>query len=87
MDRGIKESKELMEGVMILSLLLFDRFKDGFQMDDMGAVFKALGEDPKIVEAFKGLSELPHEFKDLSLEEGFELARVVLEHVPKFFKK
>lgn len=80
---GIKESKELIVGIMHIAALLGARLKDGVQIDDFPAFMDGVKEDKAIEEAFKGLGGIPAEMKDLSVGEGFELSVAVLAEVPK----
>ena len=84
--RDVKEMKEMMVGLMEIALLLAKEFKDGVQIDDFMDIFMALKDDPKFMEAFKGLKEIPAEAKDLDLNEGMELAMMVMAYVPKFIE-
>jgi len=80
---GIKETKELLVGVLQVAQLLIERFKDGFQMEDLPVILSKLGFDPKFQEAMKGLNQLPKEVKDIDLNEGVELMMVLLVELPK----
>lgn len=80
---GIKESKELLNGVMSMAVLMVKRFSDGFQVDDLSAILAAMAVDPEFREAIKGLKELPVEVKDIDLQEGLELGMLVLGRVPE----
>ena len=87
---GIKESKELVLGVLKVALVLVEQFKDGVQTSDFAVLFAKLAADEKVREAFKDLDKLPAEFKDLDLQEGFELGSEVVKFVPQIleaFKK
>jgi hypothetical protein len=87
---GIKESKELLSGVMVLAGVLIDRLKDGFQADDLPVILSKLGYDPKVREALKNVQAIPSELKDLDVEEIVQLVMQVVLEVPKLieaFKK
>lgn len=83
MSAGVKESKELVEGVMILSALLLRELKDGFQVADLPVILSKIGSDERLKEAVKGLSEVPAEFKDLTPEEIVQLVVAVVVKVPE----
>lgn len=84
--KDIKEMKEMMVGLMEMALLLAGEFKDGVQLDDFMDIFMKLKDDPRFMEAFKGLKEIPAEAKDLDLNEGMELAMLVMAYVPKLIE-
>lgn len=79
---GIKETKELLEASMVITGLLISRLKDGFGMDDLAPIMTALVSDPTFKEALKGIKEVPKEFGDISIEEGMELAMMVMAKLP-----
>lgn len=80
---GIKETKELLVGVMKMAVLLTNRLSDGFQVEDLSSILAAMAMDPEFREAVAGIKELPAEVKDIDLEEGFELGMLVLKKVPE----
>ena len=85
--RGIKESKELLRGCVVLFKLCVNRMKDGFQLDDLPVLLSKMGYDPELREAMKGVSKIPSEVKDLDLAEIMELASVLLKGVPEVFEE
>lgn len=84
---GVKESKELLVGALRLTGLIIKQLKDGADAGDVTAILSYIASDNDFKEAVKGLGEIPKEFKDLSLVEGFELAGVVLKELPALFKQ
>ncbi len=85
-QHGIKETKELLQGVMSLAILMTKRFKDGFQMDDLSAILAEMSLNPEFRDAVSGLKKLPAEVKDIDLAEGMELGMLVLKRVPEVIK-
>lgn len=85
---GIKESKELLHGLLELSMCLLDVFKDGVQAADAIELFNKITSDEKIKEkffaAFDGYKHLPAEIKDLDAYESVELIAELIAFVPKF---
>lgn len=79
---GIKETKELVTGAFGLGALLYARFKDGVQTEDIVVILDKIKNDPELaaalVAAYNGANEVPHEVKDLSVGESIELAGHVL---------
>lgn len=74
---GIKETKEALEGLNKISLLLIKHLKDGAQVKDaIEAATEVMGSSElktAIAEAFKGITSIPSELKDLDASEIFEL--------------
>ena len=91
---GIKETKEAIAGVNMLAIFLIKRLKDGAGIDDAFALFSKLTTDKEfksvLGEAYDGISKVPAEMKDIDLMEGLEIAKIMLDTVPKYieaFKK
>ncbi len=70
---GIKESKELISGVMVVAACLIERLKDGFQIEDLPVLLMKLGHDPKVSEALSGIDKIPSEFGNLESDEIVQL--------------
>jgi len=83
---GVKETKELLEGVLHLGLVLARALKDGVQIADAKAVLDALLKDEEVKEAVKGVKHIGAELKDLDLGEGLQLGKLLLDYVPKFLE-
>lgn len=82
--KGIKESQELIEVVIgVLGPLFIKRFKDGFQVDDLSAIFAEIALNPEVKKGFEGLSEIPAEFADLDSGEIVQLVLAVVKQAPK----
>ena len=88
MSLGIKETKEAFVGVNELALFLISRLKDGIGMDDAVAAFQKLSTDEdfrnKLLEAVKGIEQVPAEIKDINMQEGMELATLALAYIPRY---
>ena len=84
MKEGIKETKEMIEGLMELSLLMAEQFKDGIDATDFFAIMMKVQGDERYKKAFEGMKEIPIEAKDIDMQEGMELAMMVMKYVPKF---
>ncbi len=84
---GIKETKELVDGLLELSLCLIGVFKDGAQLQDAMELWNKIGKDEilkvKFQNAFDGYKKIPAEVKDMDAFEGVELASVLLAFVPR----
>lgn len=87
---GIKESKELMSGLLELSLVLIDVFKDGVQAKDAIELWYRIGKDEvlkdKFEAAFEGYKKIPSELNDLDVYESVELMQCLITFVPKFIE-
>ena len=83
MEKGIAETKEMLVGIMELSLLMAEVFKDGIQLSDFFTIMMKLQSDPRFVAAFEGIKEVHAEAKDFDLKESIELLTLVGEYVPK----
>lgn len=74
---GIKETKDALEALNKISLLLIKHLKDGAQLKDaleMATEVMAGAElKTAVAEAFKGITAIPSELKDLDSGEIFEL--------------
>lgn len=82
MEKGIKESKELLQGVMTVAGVMVSQLKDGFQLTDLPSIFSRLGYNKKIQTALEGVKEIPSEIKDLDTSEIIELSMVIMAEVP-----
>lgn len=83
---GIKETKELFEAVGVLVEVLIERLKDGFAVEDLASILSKVAFDQKVREGLKDLKKLPAEMKDLDLDEGIELAMILVAKVPKYIE-
>lgn len=90
----IKETKELVKGLLELMKVSAEIFKDGFQAQDIIDGYVKLSADPvkkaALEAALKDINAVPAELKDISLAEGIELVVVVAQELPSLleaFKK
>ncbi len=80
---GIKETKEMIEGLLELTVLLAEVFKDGMQASDFLQIMVSLQSDPRFLEAVKGIQKIPAEVIDINLDESYELLGAVLPYIKK----
>lgn len=87
MEKSVKETKEVLVAVGDLAVLLVEVLKDGVQISDALKIADALMKRPELLielkAALDGIEEVPAELKDISLDEGIELAKVSAEIVKK----
>lgn len=82
-EKGIKEIKEVLEGVFALYDFMKKEAEDGLDWTDAGSLIVKIVDDEefrtKLVDAFQGYEELGGEISDLSFKEGIELVELVLD--------
>ena len=87
---GIKESKEMLVGVMEVALICLEKFRDGVQIGDFVDIYDSVTKDEafkaKLLMAFEGYSKIPDELSDLDTAEMVELAICLLTFLPKITK-
>ena len=87
MEKGTKETKELLVGLNEVTVLLAKAFNDGVQAKDAVEVFDKLKNDPelsaKILAAYNDANLVSEEIKDLSLAEGIELVTIQAKYLPE----
>ena len=75
---GIKETKEAVDGVMQMAMVLVLVLKDGAQLGDIASVIEKISTDEimrqKMQAAMDGITKVPAEMGDCSALEGLELA-------------
>lgn len=85
-QKGIKETKEALEGMITIVCAGLRQLKNGFQIADLIEAFKEIEADPvkkaQVDEALKGVQECPSEISDLSWMEGAELGMAAVKRVP-----
>lgn len=85
--QGIKEAKEVLDGLNEVALLVIGQAKDGIQASDAVAVVEKLLLDSefkaKLVAAVDGIGKVPSELADLDASEIFELGKFEFEQVKK----
>ena len=78
----VKETKEALVALVKLGKEVASLAKDGIDLKDAAALGIKFASDEKfrdvIVEAFSGAVQIPAEVKDISFEEGIELALAVI---------
>ncbi len=83
----VKDTKEMLIAVNELSIFLIGRLKDGIGMDDAMAAFAKMQSDEEFKNimgnAIKGIGNIPKEISDIDIAEGFELAKVQIDYIPK----
>jgi hypothetical protein len=86
----VKETKELLKGLLKLSALLGESFKDGVQAQDLAVIFAKIQSDEvlkaTLIAAYNDANLVQDELKDLSLIEGLELVKIVIEEAPALIK-
>lgn len=84
----IKETKEALDGLMQMSMVLALVLKDGTQIGDIATIFEKIATDSvlrgKIQAAFEGMGKIPDEITHITVQEGMELAMMMLSFVPQF---
>jgi urease gamma subunit len=87
---GIKETKEAVVAVAMLTAFVMEAGKDGYGLDDAIEFAKKLVLDPKFKEVLKaanaGKEHIASELADVGFAEGVELLMVVLPELQKIFK-
>lgn len=78
----MKETKELVVGLLALSAMLAEVFKDGVQVADIGAVLAKVQANPelsaKLVAAYQDIELVKAETKEVSAAEVFEIVAAAL---------
>lgn len=73
---GIKNCKEVMELVKVVSLSMIGAIKvDGFQVDDLMSFLKSPEFEAAIGPALEDIKLVPEELKELDFFDGIALAR------------
>lgn len=86
----VKNVKEVLVALNMVSLVLIKQLRDGFQVADVGAaILEIMASDETkaaLVAAIEGITALPAEIADFQLAEGIELALVQLDYLPKILE-
>lgn len=80
---GVKELTEVLAAIVEIGLVLIQKSKDGFDFSDVVSLVGEKDVVAAITAAVEGISEVPDEIKDLDALEGVELAKTVLDYVPR----
>lgn len=80
MKQGINETMDIVKFMTALGVLIGREVaNDGLQITDVFKLFESDDFRAKAAEAFSGLSTVPSELVDLSIDEGFDLSLAALE--------
>lgn len=83
--QGVKETKEALVGLLRLSKVLAESFKDGVQAADFTIVLAKITGDAALqqalMDAYNGIDKVGTELGDLSLGEGFDLIQASIPEV------
>jgi hypothetical protein len=86
METGVKETKELLTGLIVITKVIAKELKDGFSAQDLVDAFVAVqGDEVKkaaVEAALKDIVAVPAEVKDLKLSETLELVVHLLAELP-----
>jgi len=84
---GIQDVKEVLIASNELTLVVIKHVKDGVAVSDIPAIVSELMTSDSfklaLVDAVKGVTNVPAEIKDIDFTEGMELGKVQLGYVPK----
>lgn len=84
---GVKELKELLEGVGLLAGAYKEIMSDGkVDISDLATAVKLATESEKLVAAFSDLSKVGDELKDMDRDEAKVLVDAVYDVLAKFKK-
>lgn len=79
---GINQTLQLLDGLKVLAVAGKDVAKDGkISIEDLNVLFGVFKDLNKLIEAVKGVNELPSEFKDLDGAEVMQLGQKVYDIV------
>jgi len=84
---GITETKQALEGILELSIVLAYVLKDGAQVVDLLSVWEKVQNDPnvkqKVMAAFSGIANVSEEAKDMDVSEIVELIATMLPFITR----
>jgi hypothetical protein len=87
---GIKETKEVLDGLNSVAEEIISVAKDGLQVKDAVQVVEDLIMKPefkaKLVAAVDGINQIPAEIKDLDLAEGVQLVQFEYDGVKRIIE-
>lgn len=85
---GVNETREAIDGIMEVALVLAEILKDGVQLSDVGAIFSAFSDEgptkDRLQKALDNIGAIPAEMKDLDLNEGLALGMSLMQYAPRF---
>jgi len=86
-QHGINETKEALLALIVMVKFVIERGKDGFDWKDAAALAQKLVSDVEfrkiLTDGFTGANNIPAELKDLTFEEGVELATFLIDSLKK----
>jgi hypothetical protein len=80
-QRGIQQTLDVLNAVNEIGITLVTRFKDGVGIDDIVPIFSAIVGPLK--KAVEGITEVPAEVADISLQEGATLFEQQIAYIPR----
>lgn len=87
---GIKETKEVLDGLNVVAEEIISVAKDGIQVKDAAQIVEDLLLKPefksKLIAAVDNIKAVPAELKDLDLVEGVELVKFEYDGVERIIK-
>lgn len=87
---SVKETKELVVGLLAISALLAKEFKDGVQVADFADIIAKVSANEelkaKIVGAYSGVEKVPSEVKDATVAEVIEILSAALPELLKIIE-
>jgi hypothetical protein len=88
---GVKETKEIVTGVMVLGGTLYAKFKDGVQAQDAVELFALMQGDAEfkkiLFDAYTDAQKAGAELKELDIQDGIELGVHILAEGKKLVEK
>lgn len=89
-QHGVKETKEVAVGLIVIATMLATHFKDGVQVADAAAIFAQLQTDSelkaKLEAAYKDIELVKVETKEVSAAELIEVLMAVLPELSQLIK-
>lgn len=84
---GIAETQEMITGLMEVTLVMIEVFKDGAQVTDIMLLWQKIGNDPQmrkyLAESFEGYKKIPAEIKDIDPAEAVQMVTMMAMYVPR----
>jgi hypothetical protein len=88
---SVKETKEVLVGLLKVSGVLAESFKDGVQTEDFVVMFEKIMKDEPLKQAlmdlYNGIDQVPTELSGMSFTEGMELLTSAIPEVISIVKK
>jgi len=84
---NVKETSEFLKGNLELLVFLISRLKDGADLGDAAALYQKITSNAQfrvlMVDAYKGISAMKDEVRELDLAESIELTSIFLAYLPR----